>query len=61
MKNHEQGTIEFRFFSACEHRDKNIKMFLSYFIKELNKKGSGAKVKTALSDAGNKNIISICV
>ena len=30
MKNHESGTYEFRFFSACEHKDKNTKDFFNY-------------------------------
>jgi hypothetical protein len=31
------NTMEFRFFSACEHKCENIRTFLDYFVKELNK------------------------
>jgi len=43
MGNHPQGTIEFRFFSACEHKTENVKRFFEYFFEEIN------KVKTIFS------------
>ena len=35
MGNHPSGTFEFRFFSACDHKDKNALMFFSYLNKRL--------------------------
>ena len=31
------GTYEMRFFSPCEHKVENVKKFLAYFMRELNK------------------------
>ena len=36
MGNHPQGTIEFRFLSACEHKSQNVERFFQYFIEQLN-------------------------
>ena len=35
--NHPIGTFEFRFFSTCEHKVKNITTFFDYFFNELAK------------------------
>lgn len=37
LRNHPSGTLEFRFFSACEHKLLNVKRFFDYFFEELNK------------------------
>lgn len=34
---HEQGTLEFRFFSACQHKVKNVADFLDTFLHEIGK------------------------
>jgi len=38
MGNHPQGTTEFRFFSACNHKADNVKKFFKYFGEKLGKK-----------------------
>ena len=37
VRNHPQGTLEFRFFSACEHKESNIQLFFYHFFRELKK------------------------
>lgn len=37
MRNHPKKTIEFRFFSTCEHKEKNISKFLDYFFTTLSR------------------------
>ena len=36
MGNHPQGTIEFRFLSACNHKSQNVEKFFQYFVEQLN-------------------------
>lgn len=37
VRNHPSGTLEFRFFSPCEHKSENMKKFLNYMFKLLDK------------------------
>lgn len=37
IKNHESGTVEFRFFSPCEHKIDNVSIFFDYLFKILSK------------------------
>lgn len=37
VRNHPQGTLEFRFFSTCKHKIENINIFFNYFFENLNK------------------------
>ncbi len=49
MRNHtEHGTLEFRFFSPCEHKAENIKMFMDYFIARLGDVKNGKKSITRI-------------
>lgn len=49
MRNHPQGTYEFRFFSPCEHKAENIKRFMDFFLKELKKLSVDRRGEIALS------------
>ena len=35
VRKHPQGTMEFRFFSPCEHKEENVKKFFAYMFAEL--------------------------
>jgi hypothetical protein len=37
VRNHPSGTLEFRFFSPCEHKVDNIQKFLKYLFRLLDK------------------------
>jgi hypothetical protein len=37
MRNHPQGTLEFRIFSCCQHKEQNIKNFIAFLHEELPK------------------------
>jgi hypothetical protein len=72
IRNHPQGTFEFRFFSPCKHKEENVRSFFKFFFQEL-KKVKPRKQKNALLDEiksikkldlfekiekiGNKNLI----
>lgn len=72
--NHPLGTFEFRFFSTCKHKIKNIKTFFNYFFAELAKvkakkreeldvkiEKKENKIKEELKIEENDKTIKICV
>ena len=56
MGNHSSGTFEFRFFSACEHKDENAELFFNYLNKRLKNYVFKAKVKNILQNK-NKSLV----
>lgn len=50
MGNHPQGTTEFRFFSSCKDKEKNITAFFNVFFNEFSKVGELPKKYFFLDD-----------
>lgn len=55
VRNHPQGTLEFRFLSACEHKQENVKKFIDEFMRLLAKRKTEVKTKIKL-DTGDRTI-----
>lgn len=49
IRNHTQGTYEFRFFAPCDHKVENVKLFFEFFFKLLKKQKPTKKIWVELS------------
>lgn len=54
VRNHPSGTFEFRIFSACKHKEKNVADFLNFFYREIKKV---EKQKTIIIDLPNEKYV----
>ena len=50
MGNHSSGTFEFRFFSACKHKDENAKLFFNYLNRILKDYRFNKRQRNLLKD-----------
>jgi len=57
--NHPQKTLEFRFFSTCEHKTKNIELFFREFFRELAKIEIGKSKNFRLQSSGDEEILKV--